>query len=206
MSSYYFIDRNGQQQGPVEANELTRYGVTPNTQVWKQGMSTWQVAGSIPELSGFFPPATTPPYAGYSSPQSTKYRMDILATDRGFWLALLLSIVTFGFYQWYLIYAFARETNIVCRQDGKHTRGLGAYILFSILTLGIYGIVWQVKLINRRCNFLAWHGKPEGLQVSTYLLTIFLFGWLTLGIMYIVVFCKNLYQQNAVNHVFNDNV
>jgi hypothetical protein len=29
-------------------------------------------------------------------------------------------------------------------------------------------------------------------------------GWLTLGIMYLVVFCKFLYQQNAVNSVYNE--
>ena len=116
----------------------------------------------------------------------------------------LLSIVTLGIYQWYLIHAFARETNLACREDGKNTRGLLAFILFSILTLGIYSIVWHAMLINRRCFYLAKHGKPEVLQLSTYLLTIFLLGWLTLGIMYLVVFCKNLYQQNAVNQLYNE--
>ena len=130
--------------------------------------------------------------------------MERLTTNRGFWMALLLTIVTLGIYQWYLIYAFTRETNIACHEDAKHTRGLLAFILFSIITFGIYSIVWQAMLINRRCNYLASHGKPEGLQLSTYLLTIFLFGWLTLGIMHLVVFCKNLYQQNDVNQLYNE--
>lgn len=130
--------------------------------------------------------------------------MQKLPTDRGFWLTVLLSIVTLGIYGLYLIYAFAKETNLACHEDGKHTSGLLVYILLSIVTLGIYSIVWDVILIQRRCNFLARHGKPEGLQVSTYLLTLFLFGWLTLGIMYLVVFCKDLYQQNAVNRTYNE--
>jgi hypothetical protein len=129
--------------------------------------------------------------------------MNRLTTNRGFWLTLLLSIVTLGFYKWYLIHAFAKETNIACREDGKKTSGLVVYILLSIITLGIYGIVWQCQWINR-CNFyLAKNGKPEGLQVSTYLLTIFLLGWLTFGIMFIVVMCKQLYLQNAVNETYN---
>jgi len=132
--------------------------------------------------------------------------MEKLTTNRGFWLALLLSIVTLGFYQWYLIYAFARETNIACSEDGKHTRGLLAFILFTILTLGIYSIVWYAMLINRRCNYLAQNSKPEGLQLSTYLLTLFFLGWITLGVMHLVVFCKNLYQQNAVNQTYNENM
>jgi len=133
-----------------------------------------------------------------------KTEMERLTTNRGFWIAFLLSIVTFGIYGLYLIYAFAKETNIACKEDGKRTQGLIVYILLSIVTFGIYGIVWQAMLINRRCAFLAKNNKPEGLQLSTYLLTIFLLGWLTLGIMYIVLFCKFLYQQNAVNQLYNE--
>jgi ABC-type Na+ efflux pump permease subunit len=130
--------------------------------------------------------------------------MNRLPTNRGFWLALLLLIVTFGIYGLYLIHAFAKETNTACRDDGKHTHGLIVVFLLSLITFGIYAILWEAMLINRRCNYLARHGRPEGLQESTYLLTIFLFGWLTLGIMYIVVFCKDLYQQNAVNRTYNE--
>ena len=61
--------------------------------------------------------------------------MNRLATNRGFWLTLLLTIVTLGFYQWYLIYAFAKETNIVCREDGRKTAGLVVYILLSIILI-----------------------------------------------------------------------
>jgi len=60
MDSYFYLDQNGQQQGPVAANELLNYGVTRNIYVWKQGMNNWQMAGSIPELSNIFPPNVTP--------------------------------------------------------------------------------------------------------------------------------------------------
>ena len=130
--------------------------------------------------------------------------MNKLTANRGFWLALLLSIITLGFYGWYLVYSYAKETNIACKEDGKSTTGLLLFILFSIITLGIYAIVWYCMWINRCNSYLAKNGKPEGLQVSTYLLTIFLLGWLTLGIMYLVVFCKQLYLQNAVNSTYNE--
>ncbi|MDR1585263.1 MAG: DUF4234 domain-containing protein [Prevotellaceae bacterium] len=130
--------------------------------------------------------------------------MQKLTTNRGFWLTLLLSIVTLGIYGLYLQYAFAKETNIACREDGKKTNGLVVFILLSIITLGIYSIVWECGWINRCNNYLVKHGKPEGLQVSTYLLTIFLLGWLTLGVMYIVIMCKQLYLQNAVNRTYNE--
>ena len=60
MDLYFYLDQNGQQQGPVAANELLNYGVTRNIYVWKQGMGNWQMAGSIPELSDIFPPSVTP--------------------------------------------------------------------------------------------------------------------------------------------------
>jgi len=60
MDLYFYLDQNGQQQGPVAANELPNYGINRNTYVWKQGMSNWQMAGSISELSGIFPPNATP--------------------------------------------------------------------------------------------------------------------------------------------------
>jgi hypothetical protein len=130
--------------------------------------------------------------------------MQRLTTNRGFWMTWLLSLVTCGIYGLYLIHAFAKETNIVCKDDGKQTNGLLMFILLSIITLGIYGIVWQASLISRRSAFLIKNGKPEVLSISTYLLTLFLLGWLTFGIMYIVVFCKYLYQQNAINQVYNE--
>ena len=118
-------------------------------------------------------------------------------------MAILLSIVTLGIYPLYLIYAFAKETNIACKEDGKSTSGLIVFILLSIITLNIYSIIWWCKWINR-CNFyLAKNGKPEGLQISTYLLTLF-FGWITLGIMYFVVFYKIINLQNSVNATYNE--
>ena len=50
MEQYYYIDKNGQQQGPVEANELSKCGVTLDTLVWKQGMADWQAARTLLDL------------------------------------------------------------------------------------------------------------------------------------------------------------
>ena len=130
--------------------------------------------------------------------------MNKLVTNRGFWLTLLLSIVTLGIYGLYLIYSFARETNIACKEDNKKTTGLFLYLLLSLVTLGIYAIVWECMWINRCNEYLRKNNKPDGLQVSTYILTLFLLGPLTIGIMYLVVFCKTLYLQNAVNRTYNE--
>jgi hypothetical protein len=126
-----------------------------------------------------------------------------LPTNKGFWRTFFLSLITLGIYPFWLIYALAKETNIVCKADGKHTRGMLGYLFLSLITFGIYAIVWSVKIIKRRRNFLITNDTDGGLKVSTYLLTVFLWSLLTLGIMSIVVFCKFLYQQNTVNKIFN---
>lgn len=56
METYYYLDTNSQQQGPISESELIQYGVTRGTQVWREDMSDWQSAGSVPELSGIFQP------------------------------------------------------------------------------------------------------------------------------------------------------
>jgi hypothetical protein len=61
MKQYYYLDSNNRQSGPVDAGQLTRYGITRDMHVWTEGMSQWQPAGLVPELAGLFPPAVAPP-------------------------------------------------------------------------------------------------------------------------------------------------
>ena len=74
---YYYIDSNGQQQGPVAANDLPRNGVTPQTPVWRQGMSGWQQAGTVAELSAVFAPQqpTYAPQQPIYAPQQPIYAL-----------------------------------------------------------------------------------------------------------------------------------
>lgn len=46
---FYFI-RNGQQIGPIEAEQLAQENITPQTMVWRQGMEDWKEARLLPEL------------------------------------------------------------------------------------------------------------------------------------------------------------
>lgn len=51
---YFYIDKNGQQCGPVPSERLTAHGVTPHTFVWIQGMTEWQKAGNLDDLRPLF--------------------------------------------------------------------------------------------------------------------------------------------------------
>lgn len=55
---YYYINKEGQQAGPVAADQLPRYGVNAQTMVWKAGMTQWTKAADVPELQSIIPPMT----------------------------------------------------------------------------------------------------------------------------------------------------
>ena len=81
MNHYFYIDTNGQQCGPLAGEELKNKGLTRESLVWCDGMSTWEKACSVPELSSLFvamPPTPAPPQPSYakatasSSPRHTE--------------------------------------------------------------------------------------------------------------------------------------
>lgn len=50
MTDYFYIDSNGQQQGPISPLCFTALGITATTFVWCNGMTDWKRAGELPEL------------------------------------------------------------------------------------------------------------------------------------------------------------
>ena len=75
-------------------------------------------------------------------------------------------------------------------------------LLLSIVTFGIYGIVWQVMWANRCNNFLRACGQPEGVT-GTNMILCYLFGALTLGIWPLVNYARMITLQNRVNETYN---
>ena len=47
----FHLIRNGKQEGPFSVEELAQQGLNPESQVWAPGMSDWQQAGDVPELT-----------------------------------------------------------------------------------------------------------------------------------------------------------
>ena len=54
MSTYFYIDAQQRQCGPIPPTQFAAYGITPTTYVWTAGMAQWQLAGTIIELQPFF--------------------------------------------------------------------------------------------------------------------------------------------------------
>lgn len=129
----------------------------------------------------------------------------MLEQNRGGFVCLLLTVITGGLYGYYLTYKFAEETNLACQGDGQSTSGLAKFIIFSILTLGIYALVWNYSWINRCSNFLANNGQQSPISGTSYLLSVF-FGGFTLGIWNLINYFKMISMQNMVNAVYNASV
>lgn len=65
----------------------------------------------------------------------------------------------------------------------KTNRGLVKYILLSLITFGIYGLVVMSK-ISTEINVIA--SRYDGKKTMHYCLVVFIFSWLTCGIVPIV--------------------
>lgn len=59
MNEIYYIAEEGRQSGPFSLESLASKNISPDTLVWKPGMTDWAHASSLPELDSLF--AQTPP-------------------------------------------------------------------------------------------------------------------------------------------------
>ena len=50
----FFVVINDEQQGPFVIEELAQMGITPDTEVWAEGMGDWTKAADVPELNELF--------------------------------------------------------------------------------------------------------------------------------------------------------
>lgn len=66
---------NGVQLGPIEASELQALNITPDTPVWREGMTEWMKAGQVAELAYMFHsgPSMPPPSGAYHAPGQPQY-------------------------------------------------------------------------------------------------------------------------------------
>lgn len=70
MKQYYIIS-NGVQLGPYTKEELGLQNLTPSTPVWREGLSEWVEASTLPELAEVLQSASVNP--SYENPQKGQY-------------------------------------------------------------------------------------------------------------------------------------
>lgn len=118
---------------------------------------------------------------------------------------ILLTIVTLGIYPLFFWHSYVRDVNTLCAGDGRNTRGVFALIVFSILTLGIYGYVWTYGMQNRlRDNASKYNAgviKGGGSVLLWQIFGVLLFGVGPLVALYIQIDSINRMAYNYVSKV-----
>lgn len=175
---YYFLNENNQRVGPVDVSSFTVYGVRPETYVWREGLSSWERAGSLPELSGLWRSAPQPyapqPYAPQPyAPQPPVHRVVASAEEvverpanRNVLLIIAMVITTIP---WYMIglcltiplgvlsivfgnhvrNAIDAGRTDYCRAYAKLARAFSiVVIVFFIICLVLDGILLTVAIFN----------------------------------------------------------
>ena len=131
---------------------------------------------------------------------------------------LLLNIITLGIYGTVIWFAMGKETNISCSVDGKHTRGFWGTLALSIITVGIYFIVWVIKWMKRESDFLRKRNESAiitgGVYILLTLINVVILYALSLNGMTIAAQVTNLFisfillallikKHNRVNEIYN---
>ncbi len=134
-----------------------------------------------------------------------------LPTNRNLFNFLFFSIITLGIYGVAIMFIMGKETNIVCKEDGKHTKGFLPTVLLSIITLGLYIFVWYYNWLNRDYRYLRQNSPKGGMLsglglLALIVLTILLalvnvFFWGAIAFLFITARC--IQQHNLVNKIYN---
>lgn len=142
-----------------------------------------------------------------------------LLCNRSAWVMFLLNIVTLGIYGTVITFAMGKESNITCKNDGKHTKSFWPTLGLSIITLGIYAIVWVICWMKRESDFLKARKEPVVITGGVYVLLAILnevlqrviiaathrttfslvVGWLISFLLMALVIKKH----NRVNEIYN---
>lgn len=84
MPTYYYLDAEKHQQGPVSEEELSSTVLTPELWVWTDGLDNWTHAGEVPalkcRLSGEPMPPPVPPVPVAPEEPKSHLALSILAT------------------------------------------------------------------------------------------------------------------------------
>lgn len=75
--------------------------------------------------------------------------MQPIKDDRSFLKLLLLSIITLGIYEIWYLHHWTKDINTLCKDDGKNNEGVLLYILFTLVTCGLFPIFWWFKAADR---------------------------------------------------------
>lgn len=101
----YYIMYNGQQMGPMPAEQLRNYGLNPQSMVWGEGMPNWVAASTVPELAAMmngtqqpYGPQIQQPAYGATMPLGNRGMQPMVQpVDNHMAMAIIATVVSFLF-------------------------------------------------------------------------------------------------------------
>lgn len=132
MSQYYYVTSSNQQAGPYDLNALVAQGITPQTLVWKEGLSGWVPAAQVPEVAAALRQQSAPGGGQVPPPVSAGKPTDMLV-----WaiLSTVLCCVPLGVFA--IVFA-AKSRAAVARGDMELAQQLSKRsIIFTIIAAGV---------------------------------------------------------------------
>ena len=130
--------------------------------------------------------------------------MKFVRTNHSVFTFFFLSLITLGIYALYYVHVLARDVNIMCADDGKETAGLAMYILLSIVTCGIYSIIWWYGVCERVGRAAARRNIQQAdISGNTFLLW-FLISLFICNLLVYIAYHKLLEACNDVGAEYNN--
>lgn len=93
MKTYYYINASGQQVAVSDIMEFRNAGITGETMVWCEGMTTWMPAKSLPELQQFLPPIPPSFVPNIAGTQLAKEPVLAKKPQNWMWLGILSTLL-----------------------------------------------------------------------------------------------------------------
>jgi amino acid transporter len=112
--------------------------------------------------------------------QKRKEKDRKMVKKRGLVSYILFSGITCGIYGWWRIHVLARDVNVMCKGDGKKTRGLLALFFLGLITFSIYNWVWLYNVGER----LQDSGSQYGITIKEGGSALLL--WMLLGSLIVI--------------------
>lgn len=184
-TSWYYVD-GGQQQGPVDVEELGRMlragRLTRETLVWGEGLGDWQAAGAVPGLATYLapsaPPAPRPRPAPPTRPAAAAIPASRPSRGAGFARPALITLLAVLNLLGAVFMLIAAVFGLVGAVSGtERLPGIVMAVCFGLLG-ALYlaaGIgLWQLKGFGRRIQIafaiIGLLGIPIGTLISALLL------------------------------------
>ena len=125
-----------------------------------------------------------------------------IRNDRSIWPLIFLSIITLGIYELWYYHKIVKDVNTICEEDDMRSPGVLIWLILSLLTFGIYNIIWWCNM-HDRMRALAKKKNIIIDQTTSGLMLLHIGAYFVMGILSLVAIHKFLGTLNDMATAYN---